>query len=151
MLEAYRSNPDEFTSTVAEREHLPLSWWEGRLARAAFGAFVEANLVGAVAVSFEARERTRHKADLIGLYVSPQFRKQGCGRGLIQAVIDFCAAEPEVLLLQLTAAGDNARAIALYESLGFRRFGLEPYAVRRDHDFVARAHLWRPLKGLPEV
>lgn len=31
MLAAYTAHPDAFTSSVAEREKLPLSWWEARL------------------------------------------------------------------------------------------------------------------------
>ncbi len=31
MLEAYECHPDAFTSSVAERAQLPLSWWQKRL------------------------------------------------------------------------------------------------------------------------
>ncbi|MBS0426345.1 MAG: GNAT family N-acetyltransferase, partial [Proteobacteria bacterium] len=30
MLDAYARHPEAFTSTVAEREPLPLAWWEAR-------------------------------------------------------------------------------------------------------------------------
>ena len=45
MLAAYAQTPDAFTSTVAERESLPLSWWESRMQdkpgamEAVFGGF----------------------------------------------------------------------------------------------------------------
>ena len=53
MLEAYALHPEAFVSTIAQREKLPLSWWEAKLDDdlcALFGAFVDAQLVGIVAL-----------------------------------------------------------------------------------------------------
>ena len=77
MLEAYALHPDAFTSTVAERCDLPLSWWAERVSEAAtakevvFGAFVDGELAGVAGLSFEMREKARHKATLFGMVVQP--------------------------------------------------------------------------------
>jgi hypothetical protein len=68
MLEAYERHPDAFTSSVAERAVLPLSWWEARLARATpttglvLGAMNDGRLAGVAGLSFETHEKARHKA-----------------------------------------------------------------------------------------
>ncbi len=69
-------------------------------------------------------ERPTHRvnADLSKIAVEASARGRGVGRGLMTALIAAArAADIEVLTLDLRA--DNAPAIALYESLGFRRYG----------------------------
>jgi ribosomal protein S18 acetylase RimI-like enzyme len=68
------------------------------------------------------RPTHRVNADLEKIAVDPSAQGRGVGRGLMTALIDAArAARIEVLTLDLRA--DNAPAIALYESLGFRRYG----------------------------
>lgn len=73
MLEAYERHPDAFTSSVAERAALPISWWEARVGEAAeasdvvIGAFDEHRIVGVAGLSFETREKAKHKATLFGM------------------------------------------------------------------------------------
>ncbi len=75
MIGAYRDEKDAFTSTAAEREALPLAWWEARVAVAAdtaeqvFGAFDAGRLVGVAGLTFERRTRTRLLIELGGLVV----------------------------------------------------------------------------------
>lgn len=73
MLEAYGVYPQAFTSSVAERAAMPLSWWEKRLSSpldCLLGAFAEDELVGIVGLAFEPREKARHKVTLFGMYVN---------------------------------------------------------------------------------
>ena len=56
MLEAYEQAPDAFTTTAAEREAEPESWWVKRIGSAdglttSFGAWKADSLVGTVARS----------------------------------------------------------------------------------------------------
>src|SRR6478672_10942453 len=75
MLEAYEMHVDAFTSSTAEREALPLSWWERRLRTGpdadeiVIGALEDDTLAGVVGLSFEPREKAKHKATLFGMYV----------------------------------------------------------------------------------
>ena len=51
MLEAYERHPEAFVSTITQREHLPLSWWQSQLddeLSALYGAFIEGELAGIV-------------------------------------------------------------------------------------------------------
>ncbi|MET0544659.1 MAG: GNAT family N-acetyltransferase [Variovorax sp.] len=154
MLEAYARHPDAFTSSAAERAVLPLSWWEARLSMApaaselVFGAFDEAaRLAGAAGLSFEPREKARHKAHLFGMYVASAGRRRGFGRALVDAALDAARARDGVELVQLTVTEGNAPAQALYERRGFVAFGVEPMAVKVDRDYVAKVHMWCRLRA----
>lgn len=148
MLEAYALHPDAFTSSVAERSILPVSWWQGRLASGAsasevvFGAFIQEELAGVAGISFDTREKTRHKSTLFGMYVPDRFRKQGIGRQLIGEVLRFAKTRPDTTITQLTVTVGNTPALSLYESSGFMQFGTEPFAVRVGADYVSKIHMW---------
>src|SRR5207253_1126458 len=97
MLEAYRLEPEAFTSTERERAGLPAAWWIARISdpaglKVGFGACMESAMAGAVALKFETKERTKHKASLIGMYVRPGARGRGIGRALIAAALEHAGS-----------------------------------------------------------
>lgn len=120
---------------VGERSALPLSWWESRLAAPAtagqvvFGTLQGDRLRGAAGLSFETREKARHKATLFGMYVPAAQRGQGLGKRLVSAALKYARSRPGVRLVQLTVTEGNAAAEALYAHCGFVAFGVEPMAV----------------------
>ncbi|WP_253278178.1 GNAT family N-acetyltransferase [Variovorax paradoxus] len=154
MLDAYATHPSAFTSTVGEREGLPLSWWEKRLGAEAdapsvvFGAFDDMGaLAGAAGLSFEDRERARHKATLFGMSVKASARRAGFGRRLVDAVLDHARAHGGLRLVQLTVTEGNAPAQTLYDNCGFQVFGVEPLAIAVDGSLLAKVHMWCDLRG----
>ena len=155
MLEAYAREPDAFTSTPGERAALPLSWWEQRLddgpqaQQVVLGAFDDrGRLGGAAGLQFEMREKSRHKANLYGMYVAPSCRRAGAGRRLVEAALAEAAAREGVKLVQLTVTQGNHAAEALYEACGFQAFGVEPFAIRQDGNFLSKVHMWRAVAPL---
>ncbi|MET3494814.1 GNAT family N-acetyltransferase [Variovorax boronicumulans] len=154
MLNAYATHPSAFTTTVAEREDLPLSWWAQRLGAESdapsvvYGAFDDSGaLVGAAGLSFGGRERERHKATLFGMSVIASARRAGFGRRLVLALLDHARAHGGLRLVQLTVTEGNSAAQTLYERCGFRVFGVEPQAVALDDVFFAKVHMWCDLQA----
>ena len=166
MLHAYAQYPEAFTSSPREREALPLAWWESRLLsdlpveqvpddrakERVIGIFATGPsgndvLAGVVGVSFETREKARHKATLFGMVVAEPYRRQGLGDKLVAAALDLARARSGVRLVQLTVTQGNAPAYALYARHGFVTFGLEPMAVAVDGHFVAKCHMWCDLQA----
>jgi len=146
MLEGYELATDAFTSTPAERSAEPLAWWQHRIhdpnnLGQAFGAFHGGALVGTVAIEYSAKPKTRHKALVIGMYVSAAQRGLGAGRALLQEAIDHASARAEVKVITLTVTHGNAAATRLYESAGFTTFGLEPMAIFTGAEFKAKLHM----------
>ncbi len=150
MLRAYAESPDSFTATVEERKAAPDGWWLKRIAdpvgfHQVIGATADGQLVGAVALDFSKRPKTRHKAQLIGLYVAPEARVRGVGRQLVEAAVERCRLRPEVRVIQLTVTEGNTAAIGLYRCLGFEVFGVEPLAMQSAAGYLAKVHLWLEL------
>jgi ribosomal protein S18 acetylase RimI-like enzyme len=154
MLEAYALHPDAFTSSVAERNSLPLVWWEQRLSASAqpnevvFGAVVSEALCGVAGISFQSRDKVRHKATVFGMYVPARNRRQGVGRELMNSVLTYAESRPGTSIVQLTVTEGNATAQAFYASFGFVPFGTEPCAVRVGSGYVSKVHMWRDLQPL---
>lgn len=152
MLEAYGRHPDAFTSSPAERESLPLSWWEQRLRTDAasnevvLGAFVDGALVGAAGLARETREKARHKATLFGMVVQDTLRQRGLGRLLVEAVLDQARSQNGLRQVVLTVTQGNTRAEALYARCGFQTFGVEPDAVAVGDTLLAKVHMWHKLE-----
>jgi GNAT superfamily N-acetyltransferase len=97
MLHAYENAADAFTSTADERALEPDGWWIKRVADTtglsiAFGVFDGTSLEGTVALEFNAKPKTRHKALVIGMYVMPSSRGKGAARLLLQAALVHCVA-----------------------------------------------------------
>ena len=83
-------------------------------------------IVGRLSLSRDPHPASRHVADL-GIMVAAGYRRRGVGRALMLAAEDW-AREAGVRKLELHVLPGNEAAIALYESLGYRREG-----VRRNH------------------
>ncbi|NVZ18256.1 GNAT family N-acetyltransferase [Pseudomonas costantinii] len=148
MLEAYGAYPQAFTSSVAERALMPLSWWEKRLDNPLdrlLGGFDGDELAGIVGLAFEPREKARHKVTLFGMYVTEVYQHKGLGRQLVEAALDEARKQPRLKLIQLTVTAGNDAAFALYQRCGFIQFGLEPLAVRVGVDYFDKIHMWREL------
>lgn len=153
MLEGYAQEPDAFTSTPEERAAEPESWWVKRIADSSglsvvFGAFVDGNLVGAAALEFSAKPKTKHKARLIAMYVSPWARGTGAGTQLVQAAIGFARARAGTTVITLTVTEGNESAIGLYREAGFVAFGTEPMAILASSGYKAKVHMWLRLQGV---
>jgi len=153
MLEAYERHTEAFSSSAAERAALPMAWWQARLAggddvpQRVIGAWRGDRLAGVAGLSFETGEKLRHKATLFGMAVAEDFRRQGIGEALVQAVLAEAQAHPGTRLVQLTVSDGNRAARALYERCGFAVFGIEPRAVAVGDGYVAKCHMWVDLEA----
>ena len=148
MLEAYGAYPQAFTSSVAERAAMPLSWWEKRLDSPLdrlLGAFEGDQMAGIVGLAFEPREKARHKVTLFGMYVTQAYQQRGLGRQLVEAAMVEARRHPRLKLIQLTVTAGHEAALALYQRCGFIQYGLEPLAVRVGDEYFDKIHLWRAL------
>lgn len=153
MLEAYDQAPDAFTSTVQERAVEPLDWWAQRITPASglsqvLGAFVGQQLVGTVALEYASKPKTRHWAQVIGMYVQPGYRGLGLGALLMQAAVTAASEHPEVCAMRLTVTEGNEAAVRLYQSVGFRAWGVEPLAMRTATGYKGKVHM---SMQLPQV
>jgi RimJ/RimL family protein N-acetyltransferase len=93
---------------------------------AVFVAETDEGIVGRLSVSRDPHPASAHVAD-VGVMIARDYRRRGFGRALMRAA-ETWAREAGVRKLELHVFPHNEPAIALYESLGYRREGL-----RRGH------------------
>ncbi len=91
-----------------------------------------AGLVAVAGVYRQTRTKVQHRAGIWGVYTTPRARRAGLARRVVQAAIERARSWPGVEWVALSVSGDAPGAIALYESLGFERWGLEPEAMQVD-------------------
>ena len=141
-LQALRDHPEAFGASHEDEAARSLEMTAKRLdggpLNCVFGAFAGDDLVGTAGfIVPDCSAKALHKGLLIGVHVAPAHRGHALGRRLVKAVIDH--ARGHVVLLQAAVGVANAPALRLYESLGFRRYGLEEKALRVDGIFVDEA------------
>lgn len=76
--------------------------------------------------------KTRHRADIWGVFCDPEFRGRGYGRAVVEAAIDTARGWPGVEAISLSVSAGTQAALALYKSLGFATWGREPDSMRVD-------------------
>jgi RimJ/RimL family protein N-acetyltransferase len=87
-------------------------------------------VVARLSVARDPHPASGHVADL-GLMVARSHRRQGLGRALLDAAVDW-ARRAGVSKLELHVFPHNQPALALYDSYGFRREGYRASHYRRD-------------------
>ncbi len=110
------------------------------------GAFEKNVLVGIVSLERDRGLKLRHKALLFRMFVVPEAAGRGVGRSLLRAVLSWAEEIDDLRSIHLTVLERNHRARALYRSLGFVDFALEPDAVRMEADYVGEVQMTWFLK-----
>ena len=141
-LQALQDYPEAFGASYEDEAARSLEMMAKRLdggpLNCVFGALAGDNLVGTAGFVVPDRSaKSRHKGLLVGVHVAPAHRSRALGRALVSAVIDHARAH--VVLLQAAVGVANGPALRLYESLGFRHYGLEEKALRVEGAFVDEA------------
>ena len=86
-------------------------------------------------------KKTRHRALIWGVYVTPAARGQGLGRAVMALAINTARSWPGVECIWLSVSDRTTAARSLYESLGFKVWGTEPDAIRIGNESAAEHHM----------
>jgi ribosomal protein S18 acetylase RimI-like enzyme len=114
--------------------------------QAMFGAFA-GDLIGIVGIFRDRSVKGAHKCNIWGLYVAPDARSNGIGRALMTEAIGFAQSLEGVTHVHTSASDHAPEAIALYQSLGFITWGVEPAALRVGDLTVPEHHMVRTFAG----
>ncbi|PGO25370.1 GNAT family N-acetyltransferase [Bacillus cereus] len=134
-LQALQVNPEAFVTTYEEaiRQENPIERVEGNLTSTTsctLGAFNEEyQLIGVVTLLTEEKAAYKHKGHIVAMYVDAQNRRNGLARELIANAIQR-AREIKLEQLTLGVVSTNEPAKKLYESMGFKTYGIEKRAIK---------------------
>ncbi|OWL95399.1 GNAT family N-acetyltransferase [Deinococcus indicus] len=135
-LAALHADPAAFLASAAEFTALDDAALAARLAPDApgvtLGAFLDTDLVGLLTLVREAAPPLAHRVNVYGVSVALTARGQGVGAALVQAGVELARSWAGVTSLHLAVMDSQAAALRLYERAGFRVWGTQPDAVRRD-------------------
>ncbi|WP_345816055.1 GNAT family protein [Paraburkholderia sp. PREW-6R] len=151
-LRGLKTHPDSFGQSYEEALAQGASQHDATLqgSRAAQGDFLlgaslasDAPLVGVVGLLRNGRDKERHKAAVVGMYVAPEAGGRGVGRALLTDLVARAGRVSGLLQIQLLVGTHNHAARNLYESFGFRKYGCEIGALKvgdafYDADLMAR-------------
>jgi ribosomal protein S18 acetylase RimI-like enzyme len=137
------AHPDSLRISAADIASTPFKTDHGDQGTTFVAEREAGNWLGVVTVEREpGREKRRHIAWILRMYVAESSAGAGVGRKLLRAAISRARQLPEITKLNLTVAAHNTRAVGLYESEGFRSFAREEDAFR---DPAPRAELTMTL------
>lgn len=127
-LECLKNFPDRFGSIYEEEAKLLKLKFETFIENRStgnfmFGAFTDVgNLIGIAGFSRGDRAKTKHRGEVVQMYVDPKFGKKGIGETLLRELIEAVFETSYVESLELSVVADNPSAKRLYEKLGFKVF-----------------------------
>ncbi|CAM5215627.1 Ribosomal protein S18 acetylase RimI-like enzyme OS=Ureibacillus acetophenoni OX=614649 GN=SAMN05877842_106201 PE=4 SV=1 [Ureibacillus acetophenoni] len=144
-LRALQTNPESFGSTYDKEVAFTLDYVKERIQptneKFVLGAYDDGNLVGIARFVRETDQKVKHKGNIYGMYVAPEMRGRGVGRAILIDMIDRAKKMEGVEQIHLSVVSSNLSAKKLYESLGFKSYGVEPNALKDngqyyDEDFM---------------
>ena len=112
---------------------------------AIIGAFEAEGLAAVAGLSREDKPKRAHIAWVWGVYTAPQHRRRGLSRAVLIEAIEVARAWPGMGCVQLSVSERSPQARAMYESLGFEAWGVEPDAIRVDGRAYSETHMRREL------
>lgn len=136
-LEALQTHPEAFGSSYEEEIEFSLKDFERKLQEDhsfTFGAFENENLVGALTLVIEEKNKLKHRGNIYAMYVSPSKRGHGIAKNLMIEAINK-ALQLGIEQLYLTVVSGNIPAKNLYNSLGFETFGIDSRALKINNTY----------------
>jgi len=138
-LRGFADEPASFGSSYEEASQRPLADVARELRSEGLspddfvlGAFAGDALVAITGLRRERRLKRSHRAELWGMHVAREHRRQGIGRTVLLGVLERAQRIAGLEQVLLTVMAANPAAIALYASAGFTRYGFAPKAMRLD-------------------
>jgi RimJ/RimL family protein N-acetyltransferase len=122
--------PDNFGTLFEDEALKPKLYFEELIEREApdvffYGAFADRKLIGIAGFVRGDRTKTRHRGEIVSMYVDPAFHGRQVGENLLRALVKAAFESGGIEQLHLTVVADNLAAARLYERVGFETFGIQ--------------------------
>ena len=122
-LEALKNDPTAFGSSYEEEFKLSKNEWKKRVKNVLF-ALLNDKPVGMIVYIFENKKKTKHIANIYGVYVKKWYRNQGIGRKLIENAVLLIKKNKNIVKINLNVNPKQKAAVKLYKKYGFKTVGV---------------------------
>ncbi len=129
-LRALRSDSRAFGSSYEEEKELEPKDWKRRISNAYFALSDDDKPVGTIVVFIENRPKTRHIANIFGVYVDKEYRGCGIGRMLLDRALHEVTRKKGIAKVKLQVNTKQVAAVRLYEKFGFKPIGVMKKELR---------------------
>jgi ribosomal protein S18 acetylase RimI-like enzyme len=143
-LEALKSDPSAFSSSVEEESALSEEEWKRRTKNALF-AVSDGTLVGMIVCVFSERTKIRHVADIFGVYVSTDYRGKGVGTRLLERTLSMIHRNKRIVKVELAVNPEQRAAVRMYEKAGFVVVGRGTKEIRVGRRFFDMLYMEKLL------
>jgi RimJ/RimL family protein N-acetyltransferase len=131
-LECLRTFPDNFGSTWEEENKLATLKFEHvirdtRSDSFMMGAFDGDRLIGLCGFNRGDRKKTRHRGEIIHMYVRKEYGNRQIGTSLLRSTIEAAFENPEIEQISLSVVHQNEQANKVYDRVGFVEYGRIPH------------------------
>jgi ribosomal protein S18 acetylase RimI-like enzyme len=92
-------------------------------------------VIGMTGILFNQKQKTKHSAHIVSVFVKSEYQGQGIGRQLLQATIARAKKQPGIEIVRLEVMTTNTPAYNLYTSLGFKNMGINTAAIKMGDDY----------------
>ena len=117
-LEALKSDPSAFGSSFEEEETLTEDEWRRRIQNVLF-AISDDSPVGMIVYAVSGRSKTKHIAEIFGVYVSNDYRGHGVGTRMLERALLQIRKNRGIIKVKLTVNPEQIPAVKLYRKAGF--------------------------------
>lgn len=129
--------PEEITMTP-EEERSFIRWQNESETNVSLLGFLDGKYVGNCSLTGNRVNKFRHRASL-GIALYQKYTGMGIGRIMIEKLIEI-AKKRGLEQIDLEVVAGNERAIALYEKMGFEKYGTFPQNVKYKDGTYADMH-----------
>lgn len=133
-IESTIDSPQAFLWSTEEIDSKKDSEWQDRIKNMYF-AIDDDKLIGMAGFYCEEKKKLAHIANIVRVYVRPEYRGKGIGKKLLLTIIEDIKSKPEIKKLQLEVITTQTAAYNLYKSIGFNKVGKRKMAIRVDDNF----------------
>lgn len=147
-LDCLANHPDEFGTTYEEELNSKSLKLEGAINgpdeyNFVYGAFsIDKKLIGICGCKTETRPKTRHRAEIVQVYVDRQYTKRGIASELLRLTIHAAFQTPLIEQIILSAVTTNQKAMELYKSAGFVEYGRLDHYFKSETGYFTQSFLY---------
>ncbi|MGP4079837.1 GNAT family N-acetyltransferase [Pseudalkalibacillus sp. R45] len=156
-LEGLKKFPEAFASSYEEEIERKAEQVANRLraqnpdTHFTAGAYYDRELIGIGTFLQRERNKTKHKGDIVGVYVAKHFQRNGIGFKLLQYLVEEAKKIEDLEQILLTVVSENRSAIRSYEKLGFEEYGLERRSLKINGYYYDESLMMLMLKNGTEI